>query len=332
MREDRIDRAQTLISQLTETGAVGAAALLIRHGDVELTRGFGRAETDTVFLLASITKPMTATGVLVLRDRGEIALDDPVRAYLPEFRGGDRDHITIRHLLTHTSGLPDMLPEDIELRKRHAPLREFVEKACETPLLFEPGTVVSYQSMGILLASAVVERVTHRPFRDFLRDEVFVPLGMADTSLGLGGRSINDTAHCQVAEQTAWDWNTPYWRDLGAPWGGAHSTIRDVATFLAAFQRSDTSIWKPGTSREMLTLQTASHDAAWGLGWKLGREWFGRSCSASTYGHYGATGTIAWSDPETTTDCVLLTTSPAANARHDLLAAVSDLVSDAATE
>ena len=109
--------------------------------------------------------------------------------------------------------------------ERHAPLAEFVAAACKTPLLFRPGTKVSYQSMGILLASEIAQRITSLPFREFLRREVFLPLGMRETSLGLGGRRIEDTAQCQVENSNDdWNWNTPYWRDLGAPWGGVHAS------------------------------------------------------------------------------------------------------------
>ncbi len=155
--------------------------------------------------------------------------------FIPEFRGGDRERVVIRHLLTHTSGLPDMLPENEELRKRHAPLREFVTATCRTPLLFTPGTKVSYQSMGVLLAGEIVERITGRPLREFLRRQLFQPLGMRNTSLGLGGRKIPDTMQCQVDEHTDWDWNSPYWRDLGSPWGGAHAAAGDVSRLLRCF-------------------------------------------------------------------------------------------------
>ena len=139
-----------------------------------------------VFLIASITKPLTAAGVMLLADRGEVQLSDPVRKFIPEFTEGDRKLITVRHLLTHTSGLPDQLPENIELRKRHAPLEEFVERAIRTPLLFEPGQEVRYQSMGFLLAAEVVQRITQHPFRDYLREELFLPLEMRNSELGLG--------------------------------------------------------------------------------------------------------------------------------------------------
>ncbi len=336
--KQRLDAAAEQIQRSVDAGDVKAAALQVTRDGQRLVRTFGLAKSpDSVFLLASITKPMTAAGVMLLVDRGVISLADPVRKYIPEFSGGDRDLVTIRHLLTHTSGLPDQLPENIDLRKRHAPLKEFVAGACRTPLLFRPGSKVSYQSMGILLAAEIAERVTSRPFRDFLRDEVFQPLGMKHTSLGLGGRRIADTMPAQVQSAPAlygtaendWNWNSPYWRDLGAPWGGAHSTVGDVTALLRAFLKPDGRVLRTATARAMVTNQTPDLNEAWGYGWMLKPGGFGKSCSPKTFGHWGATGTVAWADPATDATCVLLTTKPADRSRDGLLGPVSDLVADA---
>ena len=204
IRGARIDEAEALIRKQVAGGVESVALYVERAGEV-LVRGYGRAQPQSVFLLASITKPMTAAAVLILADRGELRLTDPVSRFLPEFRGEGRERILIRHLLTHTSGLPDMLPENEALRQRHAPLRDFVQGALRTPLLFAPGTRFHYQSMGILLAAEIVERLVRRPFRDFLREQVFRPLGMRDTSLGLGGRRVDELVRSQVPVETAWD-------------------------------------------------------------------------------------------------------------------------------
>src|SRR5260370_10343943 len=100
-----------MVGKATRDGRFSAASLHVRQGSYELSHAFGRAPAPaTPFLLASITKPMTATAVMILRDRGALELTDPVRKFIPEFVGSDRASITIKHLLTHTSGLPDMLP------------------------------------------------------------------------------------------------------------------------------------------------------------------------------------------------------------------------------
>jgi CubicO group peptidase (beta-lactamase class C family) len=329
LERDGVDAAVRLIEKAVASGEVAAASLHVQQGRFRLSRGFGRAAgPEAVFLLASITKPMTATAVMILADRGALALSDAVRKFIPEFAGGDRELVTVRHLLTHTSGLPDMLPENVELRKRHAPLKDFVAATCRTPLLFRPGTEVRYQSMGILLAAEIAERVTGTPLRDFLKKELFGPLGMRRSSLGLGGRQISETQLCQVSGNDDWNWNSPYWRDLGAPWGGAHSTAPEVARFLELFLRGGGRILKPETARAMIRNQTPGLNQPWGLGWMVKPGTFGKGCSARTYGHYGSTGTVGWADPERQLSCVLLTTKPAAQSRDGLLGPVSDSVSE----
>ena len=331
MRQGRLDAAVGLIEQAVSKGDVSAASLHVRQGRFTLSRGFGRATSpEAVFLLASITKPMTATAVMILADRGALGLSDAVRKFIPEFTGGDRELVTVRQLLTHTSGLPDMLPENTELRKRHAPLKDFVAGTCKTPLLFKPGTEVRYQSMGILLAAEIVERVTRTPLRVFLRKELFGPLGMRRSSLGLGGRQIAETQLCQVSGNDDWNWNSPYWRDLGAPWGGAHSTAPEVARFLELFLKPGGRILKRETAAAMISNQTPGLNQPWGLGWMVKPGTFGKNCSGRTYGHYGSTGTVGWADPERGLTCVLLTTKPAAQSRDGLLGPVSDSVSEAA--
>jgi CubicO group peptidase (beta-lactamase class C family) len=331
LNQGRLAEAVALIEKATGSGEVAAASLHVRQGGFTLSRGFGCARSpEAVFLLASITKPMTVSGVMILADRGELALSDPIRKFIPEFTGRERDVVTVRHLLTHTSGLPDMLPENVELRKRHASLKEFVAATCKTPLLFKPGSEVRYQSMGILLAAEIAERITGTPFRAFLRKELFEPRGMRRTSLGLGGRKIADTQLCQVSGDEDWNWNSPYWRDLGAPWGGAHSTAPEVAKFLAMFLKPDGRILRRETTAAMIANQTPGLNTPWGLGWMVKPGTFGKKCSARTYGHNGSTGTVAWADPERGLSCVLLTTKPAAQSRDGLLGPVSDLVSEAA--
>jgi CubicO group peptidase (beta-lactamase class C family) len=322
------EEASRLIRGRTDSGDVAGAVLHVRRASQEMSRAFGTARVDQPFLIASPTKPMTASAVLWLRDRRELTLDDPVTKYLPAFDGGERGAVTIRQLLTHTSGLPDMLPENTQLRRQHAPLSEFVARTCRTPLLFSPGAKVSYQSMGILLAAAIVEKIGGQPMPDFVQRTLFAPLRMTQTSIGLGGRTIADTAQCQVpeAERSDWDWNSAYWRNLAAPWGGAHATARDLAAFLDAFASADGAALTASTRREMRTIQTGTLRPSWGLGWQREPGAFGRSCSADTFGHSGSTGTTIWHDPATTTTFVLLTTKPATASRSTVLVPVSEII------
>jgi CubicO group peptidase (beta-lactamase class C family) len=321
LHQNKIDDALRLVEAKASTGEVAAAAVEVQHGDTVIRKAFGKAKTpDAVFLLASITKPMTCTAAMILSDRKELSIEDPVQKYLPEFKGGGRDRMLVRHLLTHSSGLPDMLPENEDLRKRHAPLKDFVAGTFRTPLLFTPGTQVKYQSMGILLASEIIERITKRPLPDFLREQVYAPLGMRATSLGLGGRRIADTMLCQVPDNTDWNWNSPYWRNLGAPWGGAHSNVGDVTRLLQYFGKPDKRVVKPDTAKAMVTNQNAGLNQPYGIGWAL---------PGPRFGHGGSTGTLCWFDPQKNLSFVLLTTKPAAESQKTVLTPASDLVIEA---
>lgn len=324
IHREQLDQARDLIHRQIASGEVAEAAFLVRHGSTTLIS----EKPDRVFILASISKPMTVTGVMTLVERGEIHLEDPVHKFLPEFTGGDRDRITLRHLLTHTSGLPDMLPENVELRKRHAPIAEFVAATCKTPLLFPPGTEVKYQSMGILLASAIAERISGKRFPDFLHEAVFAPAGMHATSLGLGGRKIANTALAQLPDHDDWNGNSEYWRNFGAPWGGVHSTASDVARFVDLFLHRDGRVLKPETAASMIVSQTHLPEP-WGLGWEVKPGNFGKTCSPATFGHYGATGTVAWGDPQRDLCCVLLTTRSLTESKPGLLIPVSERVAEA---
>jgi CubicO group peptidase (beta-lactamase class C family) len=206
MSAARLQHAANLLSGEVTEGRVPAASIIVaRRERVVLHKAFGRTgrepgsrsiTPDSVFLLASITKPVTACALMLLVERGLVSLDDPASHYLPELEGEGRADIRVRDLLSHTSGLPDMLPENIELRRANAPLSEFVRRTFTTSLLYKPRTGFTYQSMGILLAGEIVERVSGTRLRDFEKREIFVPLGMKDSSLGLGGRSIADTVWC----------------------------------------------------------------------------------------------------------------------------------------
>lgn len=330
----QMDRTSHLIQSEVESGKVDAAAILVaRHGHIVLHRGFGRISTapdspavqpDSAFLLASITKPVTASSLMLLVERGLVSLRDPVQWYLQEFHGGERDKIQVRDLLRHTSGLPDMLPENIELRRAHAPLSEFVRHVYTTPLLFAPGSEFRYQSMGILLAAEIVERTSGMALRDFEKQEIFEPLGMKDSSLGLGGRRISDLVSCapapgtDPADDARFGPNTPYWRDMGCPWGGMHSTTTDIAILLQTFLDGGTyagrRIFSSATVKAMTSDQNVELKSPWGLGWALGRSraWnaFGDLVSGDAFGHAGATGTMAWADPATQLLCVILTNRP----------------------
>lgn len=333
-----MQNAFQLIQTQIDNGTLHHAVLHVQKGSEVTEEAFGKAKPNSMFLLGSITKPLTAAAVMVLVDRGEVKLSDVAARHLPEFNKGARKDITIEQLLTHTSGLPDQLEDNNALRARHAPLAEFVKGAVRTPLLFAPGTRYHYQSMGILLAAEIVERVTKTPLPKFLQEHVFTPLGMKRTVLGLGAFAKADMVPMQTEHAAPeagggdpnareWDWNSDYWRNLAAPWGGAHSTAADIATFLRSFMHPDGKLLRETTARLMITDHTLKLEAHRGIGFMVGPTGLGQGCSARTFGHSGSTGTLAWADPATDTSFVLLSALPKNVSGELILYPVSDLIS-----
>ena len=331
------ERAAELIQKPVSEGLLKAAVFQVQKGQETFLRAFGSAAIDSQFLLGSITKPLTAIAAMVLVDRGRLNLTDPAQLHLPELKGDDRQKITVQNLLTHTSGLPDQLPENNALRARHAPLSEFVAAAARTPLLFEPGTRYHYQSMGILLAAEIVQRVSGKPLAEFLDKEVFLPLGLSRTVLGVGGHEPSSFVSMQTEHAApesgagdpnakSWDWNSEYWRRLAAPWGGAHSTASDLTRLLRSFFQPDGKIFRPETARLMIQDHTPTLAAHRGIGWMLGDS-LGRGCSPLAFGHSGSTGTLAWADPRSDTSFVLLTSLPKNVSRERIIRPCSDLIS-----
>ncbi len=355
MSAERLEHAAKILEEETKSGRVQAASILVaRRGVVVLHRGSGKlspeassppAGPETVYLLASITKPVTATALMILVERGQVCLADPAQKYLPGFQGPEREKVRVQDLLSHTSGLPDQLPENLELRRANAPLGDFVKRALTTPLLFVPRTSFSYQSMGTLLAGEIVERITGERLRVFEKRELFDPLGMKDSSLGLGGRSIRETASCQGSpsfessgeDRKTYGANSAYWRDMGHPWGGMHASARDFGIFLQMFLNGGVYGGRRILGRPAVDAMTIDQnrgiDAPFGLGWALKRSptanWFGDLASDRTFGHVGATGTVAWADPERELVCVILTTRPGQEDGGFLLRRVSNAVQSA---
>ena len=325
---DDFEAAARVLADAVGTGQVTAAVLHVERGGEPMTRACGRAPdggpagNDAMFLLGSISKPVAVTALMALFDRGLFGLDDPARKFLPSFTGDGRERITIRHLLTHVSGLPDQLPENDRLRAAHAPLDAFVEGALRAPLRFAPGTRYGYSSMAILLAARIAEVLTGTEIRELVGRSVLEPLGMRRSAQGLGAFSPDDVVPCQTDRAAPesgggdpaardWNWNSRYWRALGAPWGGTHASARDVARFLGEFLATDGVV----VTRETARLMTRNHNAEGltprGLGFAVGPPLGGPGASPATFGHTGSTGTIAWADPETGTVCVVLTSLPA---------------------
>lgn len=345
--EHRWQHALSLAEHWCQTGQVPALALLVgRHGHTPGVIGWGNQtlagdspplREDALFLVASLTKPIVAMAVLLLVERGQITLGDRVADYVPGFAIQGKNGIRIRHLLTHTSGLPDMLPENERLRSEQRPLEAFVERTAIADMSFTAGRGVQYQSMGFGVLGAVIETVSGRRCADFLQQEIFEPLGMDNSHLGLPDSwfeppetSVERIAEIRIPDAqvgTNWGWNTRYWRQLGAPWGGLITTPWDLGLFaqlmlrrgLGQHQRIFSTATVSAATRNQLTGMSDLDERdrvsrPWGFGWRL--NWPGHSANfgdllgPNSYGHWGATGTLMWMDPERDAFLILLTTQP----------------------
>lgn len=323
LKQSQLDEAAQVLQRATNSGQVAAAVLHVSQPDASFSRPFGTArDADAMFLLGSISKPICVTALMTLFDRGEFRLTDPVKKFIPQFTGDGRDDVTMQHLLTHVSGLPDQLAANDTLRKSHAPLSEFIAQAIRTPLQFAPGSKYQYSSMAILLATHVAERLSGTDILTLVDRTVLQPLGMKHSAQGLG--RFEQSAMIPVQTEFAaieagggdptakeWDWNSSYWRKLGAPWGGTHASAPDVAKYLAEFLFAKGTVVKPETARLMTTNHNQPGQTPRGLGLNVGLGAGSAGCSEKTFGHTGSTGTLAWADPATQTICVVLTSLPA---------------------
>lgn len=337
----RLQVAYDLLDEWTsgrDSPIPGGAIAVGRNGRVVEPRFFGRQgpgeeepiRRDGAFLLASITKPLTYLAGMLLVERGLLSLSDRVTKFIPEFAAHHKDETLVLHLFTHTSGLPDMLPNNLELRRQRAPLSKFVEATARDAVpLFRPGTQVSYQSMGTLMVAEIIQRITGQSLAEFLRQEIFSPLGLKSTTLGCGALDRKRLVRVQIQRDhigTDFHWNSDYWRELGSPWGGLFSTPDDFAMIcqfmLDGGRFGDKQIVSRATVERMTTNrlddlpdlpEPPRRTQAWGLGWKINRpsstDGFGDLVSPRAYGHWGATGTMCWIDPAHNAYCILFTSS-----------------------
>lgn len=319
----------------------GAVVLVARRGAIALHQAIGwaertsgrRARPDDVFGLFSITKTLTAATVLQRIEHGELALTTRVADVLPEFGQRGKQRITVAHLLTHTSGLPTVLPPlPPELLGN---LEAFVEAVGRGPLDSVPGSEVNYSP---LTAHAVLAQMIRRldggarRYRDILADEVLTPLGMKETWLGLrrdlAARRVpvvmRDRSPGLFEPEILESFNTLLTEESEFPAGGAIGTAADLARWGEALRRGGAldgaRVLTPATLRLATTNQTGARpNRLWAYALEL-RGWeefpanlgltfwlrgsgifptfFGTLASPGTFGHAGAGTTLFWVDPE----------------------------------
>jgi CubicO group peptidase (beta-lactamase class C family) len=268
-RDWREAATEALVQERVRPGEPGAAVLVRQDGKTVFARGFGvrdlrtrdRIGSDTSFRLASVTKQLTATAVMLLVREGTLRYEDTLNDVFPAFPAYGRA-ITIRHLLTHTSGLPDYEGLMDEAQKGRAPIwtadRQIRDDEVlallrgETKGRFEPGTSFAYSNSGYVLLGLLVARVSGKPFGDFLRQRIFAPLGMTHTlAYDKGENEIRRRAFGHSRDGAAFREadQSPTSATLGD--GGVYSSIEDLARWDEALRTSE--ILSPAWTKQALT-------------------------------------------------------------------------------
>lgn len=298
-----------IVAQAVADGRLpGATLLVMRHGTVLEQRAFGVCETnparpfqsDTICWIASLTKPVTATAAMILVERGRLNLDENVSTYLPQFaamatKDGRRHAVTVRHLLSHTSGIPAPVP----LRERNffnptwlaRGFPEVIDAIASRPLDFAPGTQVHYSNAAPYVVGRIVEVCSGRTFGEFVDSEILRPLRMRDTGFTVAEANLGRTAVVYRREKgvvTEFCRVDPVWRvGMTMPDGGLFSTPLDIALFANSFLQGRSPVLNKASIDAVLSRQSEGY----GLGWILDRE--------NQFSHWGSSGTLVWADRKT---------------------------------
>ncbi len=326
----RLDRALRFVGdEVAARCASGAVVLVAHRGVVVAERAFGVFDPETrrpykmetIYPIASISKPIAAAAVMILVDEGRLGLNDQVERYLPAFKeqkfktpSGDLVHrpFTVRHLLTHSSGLPSNSPlRKLPIREwLKLPLSQTVNAAAKVNLDFEPGTKIHYSAVGFATLGRVIEVVSGRPFDRFVTEQVFEPLGMKSSFYNIPRPLADRVAplfffRMKDGKYDGTDPHDPDFKIINTmPNAGVFSTARDLAVFYQMFLNGGIyggrRVLSPATVRMMLADQTSGLPDRWGLAWMLGS---GRRDAAVSvhpdrvFGHIGAGRCYAWGDP-----------------------------------
>ncbi len=340
----RLTRAYDAIKRAIESGETPGAVLAVgQHTGVAAIKAFGVANgigeqrpmtEGTIFDMASVTKPMaTATSIMVLLEEGRLRLDDPVIRFFPEFVGEGKETVRIRHLLTHTSGIPAWASTYIAC---HGP-EEVIPYICSLPLEYPTGSKVVYSCLGFILLGELVRRLSGQGLNEFAQERIFTPLAMNRTRFNPPASWRDQIAATEIGNGFEQGMVGPEaatsfkgWRTHlligevhdGNAWGmggvsgnaGLFSTAHDVARFAMAYLNQGVldgdRLLSSQTVRAMTTNYTAGLNEHRGLGWSMkDREYSsaGDLFSDRAYGHTGFTGTSLWIDPELDLFVALLT-------------------------
>lgn len=338
MRSERISYLESRVKQWVAEGVTPAAAMLVArkgvivshnaYGPLTPEEGAPPLEKDSLYPLASLTKPLTATCIMILVEDGKLDLFDPVSRFIPEFTGEGKEAVNLHHLLTHTSGLrPDDVRE-FAIRQEQAGVvvpepeptshpgqHRYLYLGYGTPLWKPPGTEMRYFDYGYMLLGEIIRRVSGQSLQQFAEERIFAPLGMNDTFYVVPEAWFGRAVRREESLAGGKWFGTPEALRTPSASGGAYSTVKDMAVFGQMFMNGgrygQTRILSPITVREMVKNQIPGvpatsngivfREGSWGYGWNvrsMKQDDSGCLRSAHAYDHGGAGGVRLLIEPE----------------------------------
>jgi CubicO group peptidase (beta-lactamase class C family) len=320
-RQDKLAALDETIEAAIGEHRLPGAVLWVEHEGVVYRKTYGQRAlepvtelmtADTIFDAASLTKVMATTpAIMMLSERGQLDIEAPVQRYIEEFRRGGKDNITVRQLLTHTSGLRS------GLSPRPEGASSAIAMACKEVVTNLPGTVFIYSDINFILLGEIVQRVSGRPLERFVVEEIYRPLKMRDTrylpfSVDKARIAPTERDGTNMLRGVVHD---PTSRLMGGVAGhaGVFTTASDAARFarmmLNQGELDGVRLFRPETVATMTAVQSpAAVGTRRGLGWDIdsGYARRGEVFSMGSYGHTGFTGTAMWIDPFSKTFWVLM--------------------------
>jgi len=323
--------AFALAGEWVKEGIVpGVSVAVGRHGKLlgaftagkKSAGGGGPVDEETLYPVASVTKPFTAALVMRMVDQGALTLDEPLRRLVPGLSADKRD-LNLRDLLCHTSGLASDDPDEPALWEREATFNDIVASAAALPAVTAPRQRVLYSNSGYWIADAAAAAAAGITFPEAMRREVLEPCGLREV-FAAPDEALADRFARRYGKTKIM--NVPYGRALASPAGGLFATARDLVRFAGIFLNGgDTPEGERVLSRSAVSLMTTSQTGAlpggierfrewpvgsWGLGWEVKGDksdhWTGDFTSPDTFSHPGQAGTLYWADPATGIACAIL--------------------------
>lgn len=291
--QTKIDKLDKLISAYTEYGKFNGSVLVAEKGNVIYKKGFGFADMewnipnqpDTKHRLGSITKQFTSMLIMQLVEQGKLKLDVPISTYLPDYPKKNGDVITIHHLLTHSSGTPNMTSfpgfvKDI-MPNSYSPA-QLVNLFADSTLQFKPGERFNYSNSGYILLGYIIEKVTGKSYEQVLQENIFTPLKMNNTGYDHYGPLLKNRA--RGYEKNGRLFVNAKFIDMSVPYaaGSLYSTVEDLSLWDQALYGSQL------LRKENMDLLFTNHISGYGYGWGVGEMRLGNTTERKeTVGHEG---------------------------------------------